>query len=69
MTKIFSIKFLATVFFCLLVGIGQVFAQSYVTGGIRGKVTDPQGAVVPNATVTVTNVGTNKVDTATTVQD
>ncbi|HEX8286407.1 MAG TPA: carboxypeptidase regulatory-like domain-containing protein [Pyrinomonadaceae bacterium] len=69
MTKIFSIKFLATVFFCLIVAIGQVSAQSSVTGGIRGKVTDPQGAVVPNATVTVTNVGTNKVDTATTDQD
>jgi hypothetical protein len=55
--------------FCLALGFGQVFAQSTVTGGIRGKITDQQGANIPNATVTVTNVGTNKVDTATTDED
>jgi outer membrane receptor protein involved in Fe transport len=69
MTNKFSIKFLALMLFCLALGIGQVFAQSTVTGGIRGKITDPQGAIVPNATITVTNVGTNKVDTATTDED
>jgi len=51
--------------FCLLLGIGQVIAQSTVTGGIRGTVTDPQRANVPNATVTATNVGTNKTETVT----
>ncbi|MCA1624865.1 MAG: TonB-dependent receptor, partial [Acidobacteria bacterium] len=35
----------------------------------RGKVTDPQGAILPNATVTVTNVGTNQVETATADED
>ncbi len=69
MTNKLSIKFLALTLLCLVFGVGQVFAQSTVTGGIRGKITDPQGSNVPNATVTVTNVGTNKVDTATTDDD
>ncbi len=66
MTKRISIKFLASAAFCLLLGIGHVFAQSTVTGSIGGTVTDPQGAVVPNATVTVTNNGTNTASTTTT---
>lgn len=69
MTNKRSIKFLTLMLLCLAFGIGQVFAQSTVTGGIRGKITDPQGAVVPNATVTVTNIGTNKVDTANADED
>ena len=66
MTKRISIKFLAMAVFCLILSIGQVFAQSTVTGGIRGTVTDPQRAIVPNATVTTTNVGTNSTETVTT---
>jgi len=42
-----------------VIGLGQVFAQSAVDGAINGKVTDPQGAVVPNASIVVTNTATN----------
>lgn len=69
MTKRISIKFLAIAIFCLLLSVGQSFAQSTVTGGINGTVTDPAGAVVPNASVTVTNLGTNSVVTVTTTDD
>ena len=64
-----KIKFLATAIFCLALGVGQIFAQSTVTGGIQGRITDPQGAVVPNATIKVTNLGTNAEVTATTSED
>lgn len=69
MTKRNLMRFLASAAFCLFVIIGQTFAQSTVTGGVRGKVTDPQGAIVPNATVTATNVDTNKVETGETDSD
>ena len=42
------------------------FAQSTTTGAISVSVADPQGAIVPNATVTVRNSETNKEETATT---
>ena len=70
MTKIFSIKFLATAFFCMLFGIGQTFAQSQAsTGQITGAVSDATGAVVPNATVTLTSQATNREQTVTTSDD
>ena len=56
---IFSILALSTI----------AFAQSTLTGGISGKVVDPQGASIPNAAVTATNVGTNKEATATSDSD
>jgi len=65
MTNRISIKFLETAIFCLLFATSNVFAQSTVTGGIRGTITDPQRAIVPNATVTATNVGTNSTETVT----
>jgi outer membrane receptor protein involved in Fe transport len=56
-----------TIVACLMVAMGAIsaFAQSTVTGAIGGLVTDPNGAVLPNATVTARNTETNKEDTAT----
>ncbi|HQU82079.1 MAG TPA: TonB-dependent receptor [Pyrinomonadaceae bacterium] len=57
--------FLLISVFVLTLGI---FAQSN-TGTIIGQVEDTNGAIVPNATVTVTNVGTNETRTVTTNND
>jgi Carboxypeptidase regulatory-like domain/TonB-dependent Receptor Plug Domain len=42
------------------------FAQSSTTGGLTGVVTDPSGAVISGATVTVTNLDTGESRTVTT---
>ena len=48
----------------------QASAQSsYTTGTVRGVVVDPQGAVIPNATVTVTNPATGLTRTVTSKGD
>src|SRR5437588_10751998 len=47
---------------------GAVWSQT-VQGVITGTVTDPTGAVVPNATVAITNVGTHIPQTTTTGSD
>jgi Carboxypeptidase regulatory-like domain/TonB dependent receptor len=44
----------------------QAFAQSTTDGAIGGTVTDQTGAVIPNATVKVTNTGTNATASRTT---
>ena len=49
---------------------GPARAQSgYTTGTVRGQVVDPQGAVIPNATVTVTNPETGAARSVTTKAD
>src|ERR1700761_2941787 len=52
--------------FCLLVIVTafEVIAQSASTGALTGTVTDPTGAVVPNATITLHNNGTGQLLTA-----
>src|SRR6266496_1613408 len=54
--------------FCLLVIVTafEVFAQSASTGALTGTVTDPTGAVLPNATLTLRNNGTGQPLTAVT---
>jgi hypothetical protein len=41
-------------------------AQSAVTGAVSGTVSDPSGAVVPSATVSLVSAGTNREETVTT---
>jgi outer membrane receptor protein involved in Fe transport len=64
MRKILSFSFAALMVlaFCAL----SAFAQSTTTGAIGVTATDPKGAVVPGATVTVRSIETNKEDTTTT---
>ncbi|HYY56814.1 MAG TPA: carboxypeptidase regulatory-like domain-containing protein [Pyrinomonadaceae bacterium] len=61
-------KFVRLSFIALLIGAmsALAFAQSTTTGGVEVSVTDPNGAVVPSAAVSVRNVETNKEETATT---
>jgi hypothetical protein len=50
--------FVAGLFFSLFASTGLVLAQAGYQAQIRGTVTDPQGGVVPGATVTLTDVAT-----------
>ncbi|HZN10215.1 MAG TPA: carboxypeptidase-like regulatory domain-containing protein, partial [Blastocatellia bacterium] len=47
----------------LTLGAGPARAQSAVTGAIGGSVADPSGAMIPNATVTLKNLGTGREET------
>ncbi|HET6206355.1 MAG TPA: carboxypeptidase-like regulatory domain-containing protein, partial [Terracidiphilus sp.] len=53
----------------LLVLCAPIFAQSAGTGALTGTLTDPSGASVPNAAVTLTNLDTNQTRTTTTSTD
>ena len=61
-----SASMLMLLVFCFAVGVAPVVAQSQATAGqIVGTVKDPQGASVPSATITVTNVATGLSQTLT----
>src|SRR5438874_884093 len=53
----------------LILASGAAVWSQTVQGVITGTVTDPTGAVVPNAAVTITNVGTNISQSTTTGSD
>src|SRR5215210_8358590 len=50
----------------LIAGTQAAFAQTTGSATLRGTVKDPAGAVVPNASVTLINVGTKEERKATT---
>ncbi len=61
-----TIRFSAIVALFLLAFTVQLAAQSTVSGGIAGTVTDPTGAVVPNAKVTLKSVDSGQSQATTT---
>jgi hypothetical protein len=61
--------FVAFVTAILVLAASGVARSQSVQGVITGTITDPSGAVVPGATVTLTNVGTNASQTTTTGND
>src|SRR5258706_3019598 len=63
MSKILRFSLVA---FLLCAMSAIAFGQGTVTGAIGGVVINPSKEVVPNASVTVKNIGTNKEDTANT---
>ena len=63
MSKFFRFCFTSVLIFAFC---AVAWAQGTVTGGIGGSVTDPKGAIVPGATVTVKSIDTGKEATATT---
>jgi hypothetical protein len=48
----------AAILLCLAIFLAPVYAQT-TSGAIVGTVTDPSGAIIGGATVTITNMGTN----------
>src|SRR5882757_5356914 len=52
------IQSIRVIFVALLLCCGTALEAQTITGSVNGMVTDPTGAVVPNAKVTATNVDT-----------
>ena len=64
-----GMRYALVAFFLLILSGPRVMAQTASTGAIKGTVTDASNAVVPNATVIATNLGTAVARTATTGSD
>lgn len=65
MQKSLQVRWLWVIALCFVLFPALVLAQTE-TGAINGTVTDPSGAIIPNATVVVKAVATNAVRNATT---
>ena len=66
MWKSYAFLFLTVI---AVLSLASGTSSQTVQGVITGTVTDPSGASVPNATVVITNAGTNVSQTATTAAD
>src|SRR5438067_4108395 len=55
--------------FAFLLSLQSLKAQTPGTGALAGTVKDPSGAVVPNATVTLTSIDTSQARTTMTTAD
>jgi len=62
--RVLATSLVAMFSFLVVTCCAPLFAQTLTTGAISGTVTDPTGAVVPNATITVTSTTTGAVRTA-----
>jgi len=61
--RVLATSLVAMFSFLVVTCCAPLFAQTLTTGAISGTVTDPTGAVVPNATITVTSITTGAVRT------
>ena len=59
MTKMFFGNIVVAILLCLFLTC-TASAQTIVTGGFSGTITDPTGAIVPEATLTLTNSATGE---------
>jgi hypothetical protein len=59
----------ALLFVLWVFSVAPLLAQTASTGALTGTITDQSGAVVPNATVTLTNVDTGQARSTTTMTD